>query len=114
MQRFRSVEDLAKAEDMLFKVPLFQNIQQQPQSFPTTEQADVFENYTYKTSWEAAGHALQPLSHAVPQPCSASPAQHTGVMCIIKGDTLSVCDHCRAVWSCGSPELALAAQNPVS
>lgn len=60
------LEDSAKAEDMLFKVPLFQNIQQQPQSFPTTEQADVFENYTYKTSWEAAGHALQPLSHAAP------------------------------------------------
>lgn len=27
---------------------------------------------------------------SVPQPASASPAQHTGVMCIIKGDTLNV------------------------
>lgn len=66
METFRSVQDSPKAEDVLFKVRLFQNIQQQPRTFPTTEQADVFENYIYKTSWEAAVHALQSLSQPVP------------------------------------------------
>lgn len=48
-----------------FGVGLFQNIEQQPRSSPTAEQADVLGNRIYKPSWEAAGHAPQSVSQPV-------------------------------------------------